>query len=77
VRGTLPSVNRGAVELLLESGGKLEQYLFCSEREMGRESRAPFKSTREHRSFERASPFEAQGKQDRREIPPLRKPTIR
>jgi hypothetical protein len=35
VRGTVPSVNQGAVELLLESGGKLEQYLFCSEREMG------------------------------------------
>jgi hypothetical protein len=31
---------------------------------------------REHRSFERTSPFEAQGKQDKREIPPLRKPTI-
>jgi hypothetical protein len=43
VRGTPASVNRGAVELLLESGGKLEEYLFCSEREMGRESRAPFK----------------------------------
>jgi hypothetical protein len=28
------------------------------------------------RSFERTSPFETQGKQDKREISPLRKPTI-